>query len=383
MNGLVGNINLRNQQDENLRYSKENTSTAAEGTEKVGGDGESTNAGTTESSGSRDNTLQLLVHALLTVTRHNETLVLELLSNITRSGAGNLDPGLGEEGAGNKHEGDIDSSVDGIEESLLEVQRRRHVVSDTGGGVKLGRSLTGLPNSEELDQDVLREARVQHLADKEDVGAESGLEHDGHVGGVEEADGVRTAHATLAGRLDGNLNTEALEVDDSGEHKEGSQEVHDVGQVLAVESLVQGTLLVGPGEEKVEKSDDGTLELGATAGVDGRGREGLPNNRLANVGSNEQRDTAAQTVALLEKLVKQDNHKTSNDQLDNQENTDTGTEIAGLTVKTSQDVDTGLAEGENDGEELLSSLVELAVGLQVKVDIDEVGTSKELEVTNC
>ena len=222
------------------------------------------------------------------MTRHDETLVLELLGNVTGSGAGNLNPGLGEEGAGNEHEGDVDSGVNGVEESLLEVQRGRHVVGDTGGSIELGGSLTGLPHSEELDKNVVGEAGVQHLTDQEDVGAQSGLQHDGHVGGVEEAHGVRTAHATLAGRLDGDLNTEALQVDDSGEDEESGQKVHDVGQVLAVECLVQGTLLVGPGQEKVEESDDGTLELRATAGVDSRGGEGLPDNGLANVGSNEQ-----------------------------------------------------------------------------------------------
>jgi hypothetical protein len=128
----------------------------------------------------------------------------------------------------------------------------------------------------------------------------------------------------------------------------------------------------------VEESNDGTLELGATAGVDGRGGEGLPDDRLANVGSDEQRNTAAETVALLEKLVEQNNNKTSNNELDNQENTDTSTEVTGLAVETSQDVDAGLAEGKNDGEELLGGLVELAVGLQVEVDVDEVGTGEEL-----
>lgn len=362
----------------NLRHGKEDTSTTAESTEEVGGDGQGTNAGTTEGGGGGDNALQLLVHALLAVTRHDETLVLELLGNITGSGAGNLNPGLGEEGTSDEHERDVDGGVNGIEKSLLEVQRRGHVVGNTGGGVKLGGSLTGLPNSEELDQDVLREARVQHLTDQEDVGAESGLEHDGHVGGVEEADGVRAAHATLAGRLDGDFNAEALQVDHSGKDEEGGQEVHDVGQVLTVESLVQSALLIGPGQEKVEKSDNGALELGTTAGVDGRGGEGLPDDGLANVGGNEQRDTAAQTVTLLEKLIKQDNNKTSHNQLNNQENADTSTKIARLAVETSKDIDTGLAEGENDSKELLGSLVELTVGLQVEVDVNEVGTGEEL-----
>jgi hypothetical protein len=147
---------------------------------------------------------------------------------------------------------------------------------------------------------------------------------------------------------------------------------------LAVESLVQGALLVGPGQEQVEQGDDGTLELGATASVDGRGGERLPDNGLADVGSNEQRDTAAKTVAFLEELIQQNDDETGNNQLDDQENTDTGTKVAGLAVEASQDVDTGLAEGKDDGEQLLSGLVELAVGLEVQVDVDEVGTGKEL-----
>ena len=361
-----------------VRHGKEDTSSAAKGTKEVGGDGETTNAGTTEGGSGGDDTLELLVHALLTVTRHDQTLVLELLGNIARSGAGNLNPGLGEESAGNEHEGDVDSGVDGVEESLLEVQRGGHIVGNTRRGEKLGRALTRLPDSEELDKQVVREAGVQHLTDQEDIGRQSGLQHDGHVGGVEETDRVRTTHATLTSGLDRDLNTEALQVDHGSEDQESGQQVHDVGQVLAVESFVQGTLLVGPGQEQVEQGDDGTLELGATTGVDGSRGEGLPDDGLANVGRNEKRDTAAETVALLQKFIQQNDNQTGHNQLDDQENTDTGTEVTRLAIETSQDVDTGLAEGEDNGEELLSSLVQLAVGLEVKVDIDEVGTGKEL-----
>lgn len=358
--------------------SKQDTSTASKSTEKVRGNRQSTNASTTESGSSGNDSLQLLVHALLTVTSHHETLVLELLGNITRSGAGDLNPGLGEESAGNEHERDVHGGVDGVKKSLLEVQRRRHVVGNTRSSVELGRTLTGLPDTEELDKDVVREARVQHLADQEDVGAQSGLEHDGHVGGVEQTNGVRSTHSTLARGLDGDLNTEALEVDDSGKDNEGSQKVHDVGEVLAVESFVQSTLLVGPGQQEVEESDDGTLELGATAGVDGRGREGLPDNRLANVGRNEKGDAASETVALLEQLIKKNDNETGDNKLDDQQNADTSTEVAGLAVETSQDVDTSLTERKDDSEKLLSGLVELTVGLEVQVDIDEVGTSEKL-----
>lgn len=365
--------------DGNLRDSKESTGTRAEGTEKIAGDGERTNAGTAKGSGSGDDALELLVHALVAVTSHDETLVLELLGNVTGAGAGHFNPGLGEESAGTEHVDDVGGHVDRIEESLLQVQGRRHVVDKTGNGVELRGTILGLPDTEKTDEEVLREAGVEHLGDEEDVGGKSGLQHDGHVGGVEEADGVRTAGTTLAGRLDGDLDAEALEVDDGGEDGNGGQEVHDVGQVLSVEGLLKSTLLVGPGHEKVEEGDDGTLKLGATASVDGGGREGLPHDGLADIGGNEQRDTAAETVALLEELVKEDNNHASNDQLEDQEEDDTGTEVGGRAVEAAEDVDGGGAGGQDESEELLGGLVQLAVGLEVKVDIDHVGTGEELE----
>jgi hypothetical protein len=366
---------------ENLRHGKENTSTAAKSTKKVRGNGKSTNAGTTEGSSSGDDPLELLVHALLTVASHHKTLILQLLGDVTRGRARDFDPGLGEESTSNQHEGNVDSGVNRVEKRLLEVKGRRHVVSNTRGSIKLGGSLAGLPDTEELNQDVLREARVQHLADKEDVGAQGGLEHDGHVRGIEEADGVRSTHSTLAGRLDGDLHTEALEVNHGGKNEESSQQVHDVGKVLAIKGLTESALLVGPSQQKMEQSNDSTLELGATASVDGGGRESLPDNGLANVGGNEERDSASKAISLLEQLVQENNNKTSNNKLDDQQNADTGTKITGLAIKAGQDIDTSLTEGENDREKLLSGLVQFTVGLEVQVDIDEVGTSEELVIT--
>lgn len=310
---------------------------------------------------------------------HNESLVLELLGDVSWARAGNLDPGLGEDGAGDEHVGDVDSGVDRVEKSLGEVQWRRHVVCDTRNSEELGRSLLGLPDAEKANEEVLREARVEHLGDEEDVGGQGGLQHNRHVRGVEEADWVGSASATLAGRLDRDLHTETLEVDDSGEDKEGRDQVHDVGKVLAVKRLLESALLVGPGEEEVEQRNDSSLKLWATSSVDGGGRERLPNNRLANVGGNEERDTASETVSLLEKLIKEDNNKTSHNQLKDEEENNASAEIRWLSVEAGEDIHGGLSHREDNSEELLSGLVQLTIGLQVKVDIDEVGTSKELE----
>jgi hypothetical protein len=367
---------------QNLRDSHENTSTATKSANKVTDNGKSTNAGTTEGSSSGNDTLELTVHGLITVTGHNKTLLLELLGNIARAGTGDLDPGLGEGGACSEHVYDEESSVNGVEEGVLEVKGRGpvqellaialaadietnfnlHVVDKTGDGEHLRRALTSLPDSDHLDQKVVAEARVEHLTDEEDVGGKSRLEHDGHVGGVEETNGVRTAHTTLARGLDGDLDAETLEVDDGAEDGNGSDQVHDVGQVLAVEGLLEGKLLVGPGDQKVDKGDNGTLELGTSASVDGGGRESLPDDRLADVGGDEERDTTSETVALLEELIEEDDDQSGGKELDNEENADTGTEVGGLAIETGQDVNAGLTEGQDDGKELGRSALALHDG---------------------
>lgn len=310
---------------------------------------------------------------------HDKSLVLKLLGDIPGAGSGNLNPRLGENGARDQHVRDIDGSVERVQESIGEVQRGRHVVRNTRDGVKLGRSFLGLPDTEELNQEVVGEARVQHLADKEDVRRKSRLQHDGHVGGVEETDGVGSTCTTLAGRLDWDLDPETLKVDDGGEDKKSGNQVHDVGQVLSIERLLESALLVGPGEEQVEEGNDCSLEFRSTASVDGGRGESLPDNGLADVGGNEKRDTASKTVSLLEELIEENDNQASNNQLEDQEEDNASAEVRWLTVETGEDVDSSLAHGQDDSEELLRSLVELAVRLQVEVDIDQVGTSQELE----
>lgn len=146
----------------------------------------------------------------------------------------------------------------------------------------------------------------------------------------------------------------------------------------------------------MDESDNGTLEFWSSSSVDGSWGESLPDNGLADVGCDEERDTATKTVALLQKLVQKNDYQGCGEKLDNKEDTNTGAEVRWLAVETSQDVDTGLTKREDDreklsalvvvrfercvGANLLGSLVELAVGLQVEVDIDEVSASEKLSV---
>jgi len=162
-----------------LRDSHEDTSTRAERTYQVTHDGEKTNASTTESGRSGNDALELTIHTLITVTCHNQTLLLELLGDITWAGTRDFDPGLGESGTCDQHVRDEDSRMDGIEESILHVKGRRptkliskisrqadvakpllHVVDKARSRLHLGGTFTSLPNTDKLDQKVVAEARV-------------------------------------------------------------------------------------------------------------------------------------------------------------------------------------------------------------------------------
>lgn len=128
----------------------------------------------------------------------------------------------------------------------------------------------------------------------------------------------------------------------------------------------------------MKEGDHGPLELGTTTGIDGSWRESLPDDRLADVGCDEQGNATAETVTLLEEFVQEDDYETGDDQLDNQEHTDASTEVRWLSIETSEHVDERLTKGENDREELLSGLVKFAVGFKVEVHVDQVCASQEL-----
>lgn len=230
----------------------------------------------------------------------------------------------------------------------LESSSRREIDDAKEGK---GRNRAHLPNSEQLDEDVLRPPAEQHLTDEEDVGRQSALEHDGHVGGVEELDGEGSSLTPESVVLDGDLDPEPLEVDDGRKDGDGSDEVHDVGELVSVEGLLESSRLVVPGEEEMEEGDDGSFELCSSSGVDGGRGEGLPDDGFADVGSDEERDSGSETVSLLEEFVEEEDDEGGGDELENQEEADSSSEVRGLSVETGEDVDGSLSEGDDEGED--------------------------------
>jgi len=62
-----------------------------------------------------------------------------------------------------------------------------------------------------------------------------------------------------------------LEVDNDQEDEDGGEEVVNVGEARSVEGLLEGSELVGVGNQKVEKSNDSTFVLSTLLGLDGNG----------------------------------------------------------------------------------------------------------------
>ncbi len=191
---------------------------------------------------------------------------------------------------------------------------------------------TYLPNSQKSDEEVAREAGSEHLGDNEDVGCQRRLQHDGHVRGVEELDGVGTTLSAEPVALDRNFNPESLEVDNSSENDDGCNEVHDIGEAVAPESFPERTALVVPGEKQMEQRDNGTLEFWATTSVDRGGGEGFPDDGFTDVGGDEKGDTRAKAIAFLQELVEEDNNECGDDKLDDEKKTDARAQVAWLTV---------------------------------------------------
>ena len=130
-----------------LRDGQQDSGARSKSAHQVAGNGKGSDASSTEGGSSGDDALQLLVHALVSVTSHDKPLILELLRDIPGAGPGNLDPGLGEDGTRDEHIQDIDCGVERVEESIGEVQWGGHVVCDAGDSVELGRPFLWLPHA--------------------------------------------------------------------------------------------------------------------------------------------------------------------------------------------------------------------------------------------
>mmetsp|Transcript_30829 Transcript_30829/g.66633 ORF Transcript_30829/g.66633 Transcript_30829/m.66633 type:complete len:351 (+) Transcript_30829:714-1766(+) len=264
-----------------------------------------------------------------------------------------------------------------VVDDLSEGGGRRDVVCNSSDGDGLS-SLAVLPLAENAHQDIGGSAVVQQLTDEVEVGNQSSLKDDRHVGSVEQFDGVCTLLSTVLLVLNGEDNPPSLEVDDNDKHENRGGEVGQVGQILSVHGLLDGADLVIARDEQVEQCDDGTFELGTASGVDGGGTEGLPHDVLANVGGDEETDSAPESVSLLEELVEGQHDESGAEELGDDEEGVTGSDGGEVSVHSADDVGDGLAHGDQNSEQLLGSGEQRSVLLHVVVYFDDTTSRQQL-----
>jgi len=108
--------------------SEENTSSGTNSSHEVSEDGEGTNAASTESCGSRDISIEVLDHGLLSLTLNDEFLVDELSDNILGTRTGDIDPDSREECAAAEDKGGVDEGVNWVSLNVVQALWWRDVV---------------------------------------------------------------------------------------------------------------------------------------------------------------------------------------------------------------------------------------------------------------
>jgi hypothetical protein len=104
-----------------LRDGKKNRGTGAKRTHEIASNGEETNDCTSECRSSWDDTLELLVHGLFTMSGHDKSLFFQLLGYVSWCRAADLNPRLAEQGAS----ACLISTLSNIQ-SLLELTRQSY-----------------------------------------------------------------------------------------------------------------------------------------------------------------------------------------------------------------------------------------------------------------
>lgn len=88
------------------------------------------------------------------------------------------------------YEADVDDGVDGVSESSNESFGGGDVVDESSDGDDLPLVACFLPLAEDGGDEGALEVAVEHLTEEVDIGDEGAHEDDGHVGGIEETDGI-------------------------------------------------------------------------------------------------------------------------------------------------------------------------------------------------
>ncbi|BAS85850.1 Os03g0692350, partial [Oryza sativa Japonica Group] len=336
-------------------HREQHPGAGADGAHQVGGHRQRADAHAAERRRRRDVPLQLPLHARLPHPRHHHLLLPEPPRHVPGRRPGHHHPRPGQRRARREHERHVHRRVERVRRRARRARRRGHVVGDAAdgdGGVRR-------PLAEQVDEEAPAEPAVQRLGDDVERRDRRGEQHDGHAGGVEEADAVGAAAvaARRVPRPHRQRHAHALEVDGGEEDGAGGGQAAQVGEAAAAAAAEEGLAhrgqLSGPGRQQVRRGGDRAHELGAAAAVHRRRAERPGDDALAGVGGGEQGDAGAEPVPLLEELVEEDGHHAAEHELQHDEHGVAGAEHADAPVRPGQHVRRRLAGGDHDREQLL------------------------------
>jgi len=294
---------------------EEDTGTRADGTHKVSSDGESTDAETTEGGGGGDVAVEVGDGGFVTVTFDHHVLVLELFGDVLGGGAGDVDPGLGEEGARAEDEDDVDEGVEGISADFAEGGGRRDVVRNTRHWDRLSLVVRVLLPRSQQSHHRVREVLVQQLREEEQIRHQRRLQNNRNIRRVEQLDRIRSHRSLRSLRRNRDIHAESLEINHRTEHQNRRQQIRHVRQSSSVKRLLQRTRLILSRHQQMEHRNHCSFILRSSWASARHRRKGLPDDRLADVRRNKQRNRTSQSVSLLQQLIQQDHQDTGNKQL--------------------------------------------------------------------
>eukprot|EP00166_Cyanidium_caldarium_P001501 ctg_177.g82 len=299
---------------------QQNTGAAADCAGHIRNDRQQTHQHPTESGRGGNVAVQLFDQRRVSVALDGHVLIAQLLGDVARALARHLDVEVRHHRAGAQHERDVEQGVQRVAGCLGQ------------------------------------------LGEKVQVAHQGGLQNDRRVAGVEQLDGIGGRLPTHLVRLDRQVDAEALQI----------------GQLRSIERLVQRSHLVPARQQQVKQRQDGALELGAAADVDGGRGERRPHDRLRDIGGDEQTDARSHPVALLQQLVQQHHHQTGAEQLQHQERGVVVSQRGHRAVHARVDVDERFKERKHDAGQFLGRLEKRAVGLVGRVHLDDTRAHQQL-----
>lgn len=200
-------------------------------------------------------------HVLLSEAFNGHAVSVELLGDVLGGLVGDFDPCLGEHCTGSEDKDDVDKGLDRRGEDVEEVSWGGEEVDEAIGGDLMAAHVDVLPGSNESDKEVSFEVLVEDLGEEEQVGNQGALKDDGHVGSVEEFDGIRLFVSLCLLTADSQFNSEALEVDDKEDDSNRGNQVEKIRSISSVERLAYSFKLVTLGDQEMEECNHTAFKL--------------------------------------------------------------------------------------------------------------------------